>query len=182
VVAGFSEGGHLAIKLAAESKRITHLVSVISGGLNQFYSSIINLRMDAAAGKITHQEAQAAIDDLFATYRKIYSDPRSTEKWYYGHPYQRWGSFCGDIALEHLVKLEIPIFFLNGSADRNNPILQSDYVMLEFLRLGKDNLTYRVLPGCDHWFNELVVKDGKEEHVSHRAEALKMIGDWIASN
>jgi pimeloyl-ACP methyl ester carboxylesterase len=182
VVVGFSEGGHLAIKLAAESKQVTHLVSVISGGLNQFYSSIINQRMDAAMGKITHEEAQAEIDDLFATYREIYSDPRSTEKWYYGHPYRRWGSFCGDIPLRHLVKLEIPIFLLNGSADRNTPILQSDYVKLEFLRLGKDNLTYRVMPGCDHWFHEEVVNDGKEEHVSRRKEALKMIGDWVSAN
>lgn len=182
IAMGFSEGGHLAVKLAAENSRITHLVSVISNGLNQFYSSIINRRIDAATGKMTHQEAQAAIDDLYATYKEIYSDPRNKEKWYYGHPYQRWGSFCGDIPLTHLVKLEIPILLLNGSSDRNNPILQSDYVMLEFLRLGKTNLTYHVFPGCDHWFNEVVVKDGKKERISRRGEAFKTISDWLASN
>ena len=182
IAVGFSEGGHLAVKLAAENKKITHLVSVISNGLNQFYSSIINRRMDAAAGKITHREAQEAVDKLFAIYKEIYSDPHNTEKWYYGHPYKRWGSFCTDIPLEHLVKLEIPILLLDGSADRNNPILQSDYVMLEFLRLGKTNLTYHVFPGCDHWFHEVVVEDGKEKHVSHRDEAFQMIFDWLASN
>lgn len=182
IAIGFSEGGHLAVKLAAENEKITHLISVISNGLNQFYSSIINRRMDAATGKITHQEAQAAIDKLFATYKDIYSDPCNTEKWYYGHPYQRWGSFCTDIPLEHFVTLEIPILLLNGSADRNSPILHSDYIMLEFLRLGKTNLTYHVLPGCDHWFHEVVQKDGKEEHVSHRKEAFKTIFDWLESN
>ena len=181
IAIGFSEGGHLAIKLAAENKKVTHLVSVISNGLNQFYSSIINRRIDAASGKITHQEAQEAIDQLFAVYKEIYSDPRNTERWYYGHPYKRWGSFCFDIPLEHLVKLEIPILMINGSADRNSPILHSDYIMLEFLRLGKTNLTYHVFPGCDHWFHEVVVKDGKEKHVSHRDEAFKMILDWLAS-
>jgi len=181
IAMGFSEGGRLAIRLASESKRVTHLVAVISGGLNQFYSSIINRRMDAAAGKITHREAQTAVEDLFAVYKRIYSDPHNTEKWYYGHPYQRWGSFCTDIPLEHLVKLEIPILLVNGSADRNSPVLQSDYVMLEFLRRGKTNLTYRVLPGCDHWFYETVQKDGKDEHVSHRAEALKIVSDWLVS-
>ncbi|MHC4146164.1 MAG: alpha/beta hydrolase family protein [Planctomycetota bacterium] len=182
IAIGFSEGGHLAVKLAAENKKVTHLVSVISNGLNQFYSSIINRRIDAATGKITHQEAQAEIDKLFAVYKEIYSDPHNTEKWYYGHPYQRWGSFCGDIPLEHLTKLGIPILLLNGSSDRNNPILQSDYVMLEFLRLGKTNLTYHVFPGCDHWFNEVVVKEGKEKRISHREEAFSMIFDWLASN
>jgi len=181
IAIGFSEGGHLAVKLAAENKKITHLVSVISNGLNQWYSSIINRRMDAASGKITHQEAQEAIDKLFATYKAIYRDPRNTEKWYYGHPYKRWGSFCNDIPLEHLVKLDIPILLVNTSSDRNNPILQSDYIMLEFLRLGKTNLTYHVFPGCDHWFNETVVKDGKKKRLSHRKEAFTAISDWLAS-
>lgn len=161
---------------------MTHIVRVISNGLNQFYSSIINRRIDSATGKITHQEAQEEIDKLITVYKEIYSDPRNTEKWYYGYPYQRWGSFCGDIPLEHLVKLEIPILMLNGSSDRNSPILQSDYVMLEFLRLGKTNLTYHVFPGCDHWFYEVVMKEGKEEHVSHRDEVFKVIFDWLEYN
>jgi hypothetical protein len=182
IALGFSEGGHLAVKLAAENKKITHLVSVISNGLNQFYSSIINRRMDAAVGTITHQQAQQEIDKLFAVYKEIYRDPRNTEKWYYGHPYKRWGSFCTDIPLEHLINMEIPILMLGGSADRNSPILQSDYVMLEFLRLGKTNLTYHVFPGCDHWFNEMVTKDDKQEHVSRRQEAFKIISDWLSSN
>ena len=93
---------------------------------------------------MTHQEAQAAVDSLFTIYKKIYNDPNSTGKWYYGHPYKRWGSFCNDIPLEHLVKLEIPIYYLNGSIDRSTPILEADYIMLEFLRLGKTNLTYKV--------------------------------------
>ena len=182
IAMGFSEGGRIVARLAAENKKITHLVSVISGGLNQFYSSIINRRIDAATGKITHQEAQAIIDSLFAVYKEIYSDPYSTERWYYGHPYKRWGSFCTDIPLDHLVKLDIPIFFLNGSTDRNTPVLEADYVKLEFLRLGKTNLTCKVLPGVDHSLYEVVVEDGKERGISHRNEAFKMIIDWIESN
>lgn len=179
VAMGFSEGGHTAIQFTAENPEITHLVCGITGGLNQWYSSIINRRMDAAAGIISHREAQAEIEKLFATYKKIYSDPENTEKWYYGHPYKRWGSFCSVVPLEQLVRMEIPILFLCGSADRNNPILQCDYVMLEFLRLGKTNLTYHVLPGSDHWFSETVVENGDEKHVSHRQEAFKVIVDWL---
>jgi hypothetical protein len=181
IAVGFSEGGRLVSRLAAENNNITHLVSVISGGLNQFYSSIINRRMDAATGKITHQEAQAEIDTLFAVYEQIYSDPHNTERWYYGHPFKRWGSFCTDIPLEHLVKLDIPIFFLNGSADRSTPILEADYVKLEFLRLGKTNLTYQVLPGVEHSLYEVVEEDGEEKAISRRDEAFKMIIDWIES-
>jgi hypothetical protein len=182
IAMGFSEGGRIATRLVAENKKITHLVSAISGGLNQFYSSIINRRIDAAIGKMTHQETQTNIDSLFAIYEDIYGSPNNTEKWYYGHPYKRWASFCNDIPLDHLVKLDIPILFLNGSTDRNTPILEADYVKLEFLRFGKTNLTYRVLPGVDHSFYEVVMEDGKEKGISHRKEAFEMIIDWIESN
>ena len=182
IAIGFSEGGRLVTSLAAENQKITHLVSVVSGGLNQFYSSIINKRIDAATGKITHQAAQTEIDSLFAVYEKIYRDPHATERWYYGHPYKRWGSFCTDIPLEHLVKLDIPIFFLNGSADRSTPILQADYVKLEFLRLGKTNLTYHVMPGVEHSLYEIVVEEGQEKAISRRGEAFKMIIEWIESH
>ena len=182
IAMGFSEGGILVTKLAAENKKITHLVSVVSTGLNQFYSSIINLRMDEVIGKMTHQETQAAIDSLFAVYKKIYSDPYNTEKWYYGHPYKRWGSFCNFIPLENLVKLDIPIYYINGSIDRSSPILQADYIMLEFLRLGKTNLTYTVLPGVEHSLYEVIVENGEEKAVSHRNEVFKMIFDWIVAN
>jgi hypothetical protein len=182
VALGFSEGGRLVTRLAAENNKISHLVCVVSGGLNQFFSSIINRRIDAATGTITHDKAQEAIDSLYSIYKEIYSDPQSTEKWYYGHPYKRWGSFCTDIPLEHLVKLEIPIYYLNGSVDRSTPVLEADYIMLEFLRLGKTNLTYTVIPGCDHSLFEVVMVNGEEKPVSHRKEAFEMIGDWISTH
>ncbi|MFC1545028.1 hypothetical protein ACFL4X_02580 [Gemmatimonadota bacterium] len=182
IALGMSEGGRIVPRLAIENQRITHVVSMISGGLNQFYSSIINKRIDAATGKYTHQEAQTIIDSLFCEYEKIYSDPQSTDKSWYGHPYKRWGSFCTDIPLEHLVKLEIPIYLLSGSADRNAPVLQADYVKLEFLRLGKANLTYSVLPGVEHSLYEVVEVDGKEKGISHKEEVFGMVAEWIAAN
>jgi pimeloyl-ACP methyl ester carboxylesterase len=182
IALGISEGGQLIPKLAHECSHITHLVGLSTSGLNQFYSSIINRRMDANAGRITHQEAQEAIDDLFEVYKKVYADPESTEKWYYGHPYKRWGSFCSDIPLDHLVELDIPILYVKGTADRNSSVLHSDYIMLEFIRLGKTNLTYKTFPGVDHWLNETVLKDGKRDHISRRKEVFDSIADWVNEN
>jgi esterase/lipase len=182
IALGISEGGQLVPKLAHECSHITQLVGLSTSGLNQFYSSIINRRMDAHAGRITHQEAQEAIDGLFEKYKKVYADPESTEKWYYGHPYKRWGSFCNDIPLDHLVELDIPILYVKGTTDRNSPALHSDYIMLEFIRLGKTNLTYKTLPGVDHWLNEKVLKDGKKDRISRREEVFHFIADWINEN
>jgi len=182
IAMGISEGGQLVPKLAHECSHITHLVGLSTSGLNQFYSSIINRRMDAYAGRISHQEAQEAIDGLFEIYKQVYADPESTEKWYYGHPYKRWGSFCTDIPLDHLAELDIPILYVKGTADRNSHPLHSDYIMLEFIRLGKTNLTYKTMPGVDHWLNETVTKDGKTDHISRRKEVFDSITDWIYNN
>ncbi len=182
IALGISEGGQLVPRLAHECSHITHLVGLVTTGLNQFYSSIINRRMDADAGRITHQEAQEAIDGLFEQYKKIYANPESTEEWYYGHPYKRWGSFCNDIPLDHLVELDMPILYVKGTTDRNSPVLQSDYIMLEFIRHGKTNLTYKTLPGVDHWLNETILVDGKREHISKRQEVFDYIAAWISEN
>ena len=182
IVAGFSEGGETAIRLAAECDKVTHLVSVVSSGLNQFYSTIINYRIDAATGKYTHEQAQAKIDSLFMTYEEIYRNPESTDKWYWGHPYKRWASFNNYIPLDDLVKLDIPILFLNGTRDRNTPILQADYVKLEFIRLGKNNLTYQAIPDMEHSLYKIIVKDGQEQGVSYRNEAFNIIKEWVDGN
>jgi hypothetical protein len=54
--------------------------------------------------------------------------------------------------------------------------------MLDFIRNGKSNLTYKTLPGVDHWLNETVMKDGKRDHISRRQEVLDYIADWINEN
>jgi esterase/lipase len=179
VAMGISEGGLLVARLASEDSRITHLVSVISTGLNQFYSSIINRRMDAATGALSHKEAQKEVESLFAIYKDVYANPESTDKWYYGHPYKRWGSFCHFIPVDHMVNLDIPILLVNGTADRSSPILQSDYIMLEFIRREKTNLTYHVVPGMGHSMRGVVIEDGKEKSVSYRTDVFKKIKEWI---
>ena len=65
IALGISEGGQLIPRLAHECSQITHLVGLSTSGLNQFYSSIINRRMDAEAGRITQEEAQEAVDEIF---------------------------------------------------------------------------------------------------------------------
>lgn len=182
VAMGYSEGGRIVSRLANECKDITHLVCIASGGLNQFYSSIINLRLDAISGNLTQEEAQQKIDTLFSIYEKIYKNPNSTEDWYYGHPYKRWGSFCNDIPLEHLLKLDIPILIVQGTTDRSSPVLQSDYVKLEFIRHRKTNLTCHVIPGCDHQLYQAVEENGETKHISKRNEAFNYVADWIINN
>lgn len=101
---------------------------------------------------------------MYVKFKDIYSNPKSTDKTFLGHTYLRWSSFCKTDPLENMVKLDIPILLVSADNDKNAQILGLDYAKLEFLKLGKDNLTYWVYPNCDHYFyNNLTNTDMLDE-------------------
>ena len=179
---GFSEGGQVVPRLAAEDKRITHVVSVAGSGLNQFFDDITRYRVKADAGELTHQQAQDSIDAKLAIIQDIYAQPYATDRFYAGHTYLRWASFAAVDPLEYLKKLTIPIYMLAGSADGNSPIYGLDYVPLEFLRLHRTNLTYEVCVGCDHFQNREVMVNEEAVIESLGEEYIVKILDWLEEN
>jgi pimeloyl-ACP methyl ester carboxylesterase len=179
---GYSEGGQVVPRLAAEDKRITKVVAIVGAGLNQFYDELLRFRMQAHEGKISHQQAQDSVVRYLAQVRDIYQHPTATDRAYWGHSYQRWASFGGEVPLESLRQLRIPIYMLVGSADTNSPIFGLDYVPLEFARLGKTNLTYEVCVGCDHFLGYTERRaDGQEKRVSRSDAYFDQILAWLAS-
>lgn len=179
---GFSEGGQVVPKLAVEDNRVTHVVSVVGAGLNQLNDFINASRIKVIKGELTPQQGQDEIDTYMKNFRDIYADPTSTTKFFSGHTYKRWASFCSDVPLENLLKLKIPIYMLAGSADVNSPITGLDYVPLEFLRKGKKNLTYEVCVGCDHFQNVIESGDATERGKSRNNEFMIRILEWIVRN
>ncbi len=152
IVIGYSEGGRTLPKLAATNKKITKVVSIVGGGLNQFYNFIINERLKAEKGVITSEKAQENIDNLYKTFKDIHQNPESTDKLWKGHTYKRWHSYTKDAPMDHLKKLDIPILLVAAGKDTNSSILGADYVKLDFLKAQKNNLTYKVYPNCNHFF------------------------------
>ncbi|MDF2191962.1 acyl-CoA thioester hydrolase/BAAT C-terminal domain-containing protein [Paraflavitalea sp. CAU 1676] len=177
---GYSEGGQVVPRLAVINKKITHCASIVGSGLNQFYDWITAQRILAAKGDITHQEAQRRVDSLMAVFADIYQHPRAADKEWDGHTYLRWGSYGSRPALESLRSLTIPIFMAVGSDDKNSPIYGLDYVPLEFMRLDKHNLTYKVYP-TDHFFNEHRITNGNEEVISHKQQMIEDLLKWIGN-
>lgn len=173
---GYSEGGMVVPKLALNNKNITKILNIVGGGLNQFYDLIVEERIKARLGKISSEKAQNNIDSLFKRYKDVYKNPKSIDKEFWGDTYLRWSSFCTDIPMEDMTKLDIPILMITAGEDSNAPIIPLDYVKLEFLRLGKENLTYKVYPNCDHYFYDIVKnKDRLDEVIDY------MLG-WIEDN
>lgn len=179
VVLGFSEGAQVAPTLATENKNITHLLLFGGNGLNQLFDPIINARMKANRGDISEIDAQKEVDSLFTTYENIYQYPTSTDKEWWGHTYKRWASFTETDPYKYLLELEIPIYMANGSLDENS-VLSADYIKLEFIKNGKDNLTYKTYPNCDHQFNEIIIENGHfVEAIPKLDTVMKSAFEWL---
>lgn len=159
VVLGFSEGAQVAPFVAEKSQQISHVLLFGGNGLNQLFDPIITARQSALMGQISEEEAQETIDSLYTIYEEIYAQPNSIDKRWWGHTFKRWSSFTQRDPLDALLKLDIPIYMANGSLDENS-VLSADYIKLEFIRKGKQNLTYKTYPNFDHQFNELIFENG----------------------
>ena len=52
--------------------------------------------------------------------------------------------------LQNLLKIDKPIFVAMGTADKSVPIESIYLIPVEFIRKGKDNLTFNTYPNLSH--------------------------------
>lgn len=182
IVWGHSEGSQVAPAVAVKNKKVTHVISMMGNSLNHLYDFILMERVSALNGEKSNEEAQSNIDSLYTEFEKIYDDPTSTEKEWFGETYYKWSSFTLNSPLENMLKLDIPILYIAGGTDRHS-ILNMDYAKLEFLRKGKGNLTYKVFPNCDHFFIETKADEsGKKEWIDRLDEVNGFALEWVTKN
>lgn len=179
VILGISEGFQVGAQLLSVNKQVTHAILVVGNGLNQLFDFIIFNRLQAAEGLISAEEAQNNIDSLYAQYKEMYSEPTATHKEWYGHSYLRWVDFSNSIPMQHLLQTNIPVLIIAASQDRNTTVLSTDYLYLESLRNGKQNIHYKVYP-YNHMMQE-VIKDssGKTIVKRHMKDVLEQSIQWL---
>lgn len=182
IVMGYSEGSQVAPMVAAINNKVTHLVCFAGNALNQLYDFILDARLSVERGQLTPDEGQNVVDSLYREYEKIYREPFSVTKSWYGATYKKWASFSSITPLENMLQLNIPILYVGGGRDNNQTILDMDYAKLEFIRHGKSNLTYKVYPNCDHYFREVKTVRGKIEQVDRIDEVNDFSIQWIRAN
>jgi hypothetical protein len=61
-----------------------------------------------------------------------------------------------------------------ATADNSSPVYGLDYVQLDFIRLGKTNLTFDTCVGCDHALNS--IEDGQTINHNYIHKILKWLG------
>ena len=173
VVFGYSEGFYVAAKLATLDKHITHLGIGGGGGYSDFYDFILSNLKDAAENKQPADSAISSNRRIIANLAMIMHKPDTTA-FEYGYTYKRWSSFS-EPAVQNLVKIDIPIYQVHGTADESTPIEDAYIVPIEFARLKKTNLTFKVFPDCDH---SLIVHSGGKE-INHWNEMMVGFFDWV---
>lgn len=179
IVMGYSEGSQVAPKVAVMNKKVTHVVCFVGNALSHLYDFLINTRLEIERGHLSAEEGQKTIDSLYQEYEKIYAEPSSTQKTWYGETYLKWGSFTKTTPLENMLALDIPILYVAGGKDNNQTIIGMDYAKLEFMRRGKTNLTYKVYPNSNHFFQEQAIKDGKTISIDRIDEVHEFAIDWV---
>lgn len=179
IVIGYSEGAQVAPKVAVLNKNVTHVVCMVGNALNQLYDFILEARLKAERKEISPEESQQIVDSLYKEYEKIYKNPAAVNQFWYGATYLKWSSFSKTTPLENMLQLDIPILYIAGGKDNNQTILDMDYAKLEFLRKGKMNLTYKVYPNCNHFFQEETIVNGAPKIVDRIDAVHQFAIDWI---
>jgi hypothetical protein len=176
IVYGHSEGAPVAAKLGTVNRHITHLGFWCGNALPDYFEFILMRRKELLAGKIGEAETQQKIDALLADYQEIFKAPNDTQG-HNGSSYytkKRWSSYA-EPPIHHLLKLNIPLYVQVATRDDNAPIETTYIIPLEFTRLGKANLTYKVGVGWDHSLNELDTSGNK---ISHWNDAFQAFFQW----
>ena len=159
IVYGHSEGAPVGAKLATINSKITHLGFWAGNALPDYYDFILENRIEYYKGAISDSTAQARIDKNISGFKKVVSDSLNTDS--KGYTNLRWWSYS-EPPINNLLKLAIPIYVQVGTLDKSAPIESSYLIPLEFTRLKKTNLTYKVCVGCDHGFT-ITSKNGSHE-------------------
>lgn len=149
---GHSEGSDVVAKLGTENRHITHFGYLSGSGHSQWYDFALFIRQQVNRGELSEEDAALQMDSLFDRYRDIAANKGSIEKQWYGNSYKRWYGFS-EPPIDNLLQIDKPVFVAMGTADKSVPIESVYMIPVEFIRQGKDNLTFKTYPGLDHNFN-----------------------------
>jgi pimeloyl-ACP methyl ester carboxylesterase len=157
IIFGVSEGGNIAAQVSSEIPETTHLLLLGSGGM----VGIEEFKLWGDSRSI----------DFGQINQKVAQYPDSIEKKALGHTYKYWASVLPVDPMDSLEKLETPIFAAIGENDEMVPVESVHFMVNEFKRLGKDNLTVQIFPDCNHVLND---SSGK----NYRGELFQLVTSW----
>ena len=176
-VFGHSQGSYIAAKLAARNKSIKALG--YSGGNpdGRFTQYIRSVRRAVLTKKISAQEAQNSINDIYETWsfycKGIDKDSIGIDN------VKSWKSFTYS-AREELAKMKTPIYVAYGAEDLEHAE-SCDLLPIYFERAGKTNYKMMPLVGCGHNFEEISPEGMPNWDKMHWDDVMNGFIEWWES-
>ncbi|GAA4443384.1 dienelactone hydrolase family protein [Ravibacter arvi] len=173
VVAGHSEGAHIAAGMAVKSRRVSHLIYASGNPLGRIHDIIAQGRRRESDTDSTRFGESAF--DYWKTVLKD-KDARSAET---GDPFYTTYTFSQP-QLNAISHLKIPVLIMYGTKDTNAPL--NDLLRVEVMKKGKRNFTFKPCINCEHNFFP-VYSDGTVDHSQFNWDKVaRFWGEWIAQS
>lgn len=171
VVAGHSQGSHIAVKLAYTNKHVTCLGLFGFDPFGRYEKLVRQIRKDAMQHKISWKEADSLMQEQYMLSEEV-MNPQIRKN----HPSTNaWYSFANP-SLNDLMKLTIPIYVANGTHDNSGEL--SDYLPFYFIRANKKNLTLKRYFNMEHNFFEVNEKQDVDYNKPHWKEVMNEFVEW----
>lgn len=164
VVAGHSEGSHVAARMAASNKKVTHLI--YSGG-NPYGRIASIVQQDRYNGQ---DDIMQYWKDVVANKDDMHGDTSDTNKATY------------DFSIPTaplLLKLTIPVMIVYGLKDWSAP--HNDLLQIEAIRNKKTNFTFKAYPGLEHNFYPVDEKMNPDYNVYNWDNVGTEWANWLKS-
>lgn len=133
---GHSEGGIVVATLAAQNPKVTDVASLAGGGPKQ-------------SEDLRKLFGNSIVKDMLA---KIQTEPESTTKFIFGHPYRRWSTFMATSTTEQALKSNARFFIAQGTEDKAVDPAGAEQLH-EALRSKGREVTFVKVEGGDHGFS-----------------------------
>lgn len=150
LVAGHSEGGVVAARLAAQQPYVTHVAVLAGEGPTPLYSLMALARRGVFFRHVA-DDPEARVRYVQAAWARIRAAPEAADSLFFGHTYRRWHSFLSTSPLEELSQAEAPVYLATGTADEAVTVASFDVLCAHLLSKGREVVCDRV-DGADHSF------------------------------
>jgi dienelactone hydrolase len=151
LVLGSSEGAVMASVMAANDQKITDVISISGSGTTQLFDFIAEAYRSCF-------DTSACLAEIVRNVAEIKSDPYSSTKFAWGHPYKRWTSFFSVDPSDLLLKSKARVYIATGTADDSVPAVSQEVVVAKLLAAGRD-VTVRRVPDGTHSLNRRNAKN-----------------------
>lgn len=145
VIAGHSQGSHVALAIALSNKKVTQLGLFGFNPLGRIDQYIRMARKQAEAGEISWEQADSIQQTEFQEYENLFDPTKSIDI----ANAESWKSFSKS-QLNQLISLKTPVYIAYGSNDINGDFC--DLLPLYFIEHQKTNYKVIRYPNLEHNF------------------------------